>query len=131
MNSGDCYEIGWYTPDQIIQLRAWGGFDEPLLTRVSVAVLALLNCAATGHRHMLIDVGGITHVALPLASLSTIPSHNAVGSHPRLGWVAIYGSSNPFLNMILEYSSQIQSGRTRIFGDQEQALAFLNSKHSS
>jgi hypothetical protein len=118
------YDISWLVEKQVINLILDGEMTVETIDEMSKAIIEYLDSSDKPLVHLLIDDSNAR------SSIRHIKSVTEVGkslSHPRFGWLIIYGSTNKTYQFMAYMISQVTKIRHRRFGTLDEAIQFLQT----
>ncbi|MCU0513803.1 MAG: hypothetical protein MUE40_14690 [Anaerolineae bacterium] len=115
--------VSWYATGHIIKVVAAGDVDMDGTAAMSHEVAALMDQAAGPLVATLFDVTAVGRYPTSIATVYRLCQPHL--SHPRCGWIIIYGFNNPFTRFLTNMVMQMSRGRSRLVTDEAEALAFL------
>ncbi|MEO0564817.1 MAG: hypothetical protein AAF125_22110 [Chloroflexota bacterium] len=75
--------------------------------------------------HVIADVTEMTSLTKSVAGLQRVLK--PVLSHPKYGWLVVYGMENKIIRFVFQLVTAPQQVRTRLFGSREECVTFLKT----
>lgn len=120
------YTVEWYLAGRIDYVTYSGVLtDDDIITSSSV-MLPFLE-ASPHPIHALINVTGLTELAVNFAKSINNEVIAQASSHRKLGWVLYFDKANPVYMFMASVKAQTHNERVRFFDSEEEALLFLES----
>ena len=116
----------WYVENHIIRVTVFGDVTLEDMNATMNNAAGLIDESSETLVHTLVDLSNLDHA--PMRVQDRVDAVKPVLTHPRCGWVLIYGNDNPLANMISGTVAQIFRARFRTFKTQQQAITFLKDR---
>lgn len=122
------HEIGWRVDGCVIWVRLYGELTATALDIAAADMVAYIRAATTDPIYMLVDVIGLTKIAIEWNELMNAPNLIELIELETFGWIAYYDNINPYMVYMLEMWNHQTGSHAYMFSDEQEAIAFLRSK---
>lgn len=122
------YQFGWHKPPHVTEACVFGIVTAADVEAIAQAAFATLDESDVGLVYSIVDITDIQRVEVTAAWVMGLPSVLRLVQHKNLGWTAVYGSSNPFMNYMLNLVYVAFGGRVLNCDDRAEAIRCLIDK---
>lgn len=122
-------EIGWLVKNRVIGSYYYGDVTPEDIEQAADKIAHLINSCDTPEVHSIIDTTNIRHFPRDINILRRV-THKSL-SHPRRGWLIIYGRDDTMIRVATRFTVSIFKVRLRMFAEREEAVRYLKSVDSS
>ena len=123
------YEQSWLIMNEVIHSKRRGDLTVEELVASTAEIVQKLDSSNRPLVHLLVDLHDVTSQPMKLQVINL--ALKPLLSHPRLGWILFYGSSNQVLQFLTGMIAQIMRTRCRFFDTYAEAVQFLQSVDQS
>ncbi len=122
------YTIAWLVHEIVIEIAISGVVSAEDINNLCQDIVALNDQSPCDPLYLLVDINGITRLAVSFYEASQLEGVKTLIQHPKNGWIAYYDVRNPFYSYMLALWNLISKRRTFIFTDRDEAVHFLREK---
>jgi hypothetical protein len=123
------FTVDWYIVGRVIKVQIAGDVTLSDIEAISQQLIVLLDAGTAPLVHVMGDLAAMQNYPPNLKEMQRVSQPHV--SHPRTGWILMYGMTSPLVNFIASTILQLARIRTRMVSSEAEAIAFLREHDES